>query len=396
MSIGPSAIPKDINASLHRLALEYIAKSVPSEGDCSRQAVQLCEFVSYSFMVIESASLSYGYIDGSNLAKNFVQLWPAGFLWAQYLQRTIKNLCEPSVGSNKDICKRFAEGISGFAHASSRCIEDNVKGKPLCDPRAQEFFIGFWTSSHLGDDIANEATEAFTAFMCLEGSAWSMFLDILQDRFGSARSLAAFVLDRARVALSIMDLEAINSHYRVLGMLLRALMHPIRASLFEEGVIALLMTTLTTMLDANRWTFDERRSSLELLLRMMSAVCGWTHGEKSHVAQCIKLGVLETYFRVGQISGLMENMNGKAVRDMFRHNIPVVMHLKSVSDAAHSALSKFSQRMGNRRFDIGSLSDSFKNVWTDFEILVLEHTILRHVHGLSIQRDVIYCSNVCF
>lgn len=373
------------------LACVYLSKDPPSEGDYSDTALRLGKDASYSFVLLKCVT---PYTPNVPLDMNgFMDVWPQAFRWSQYLLSAIRYIyshhSEAAADSESVASIRFAMGVYTFLHVTAKW--PSLRTDHSQDKRLFEFAVSFWAMKGVPRCISDCTTNALIQFMTgLDGDTL-IIMDVIQSHFESAGEIARLIIDRARLVLSEMDFSEMAVHYGLLALITRPEMaHPLSEAIIAEGASPFAVTSLSSILDARGWTSEDWRFPSVLCLQTIMAGCRYPDSGKL-VTEAINCGLLEVLFTVGQINGLE---NAKLANIILDEKIPLLMHRKSVFGALCRGLSDFSRKIDHQRFDIRCLQAEFRDTWQKFEILSMEHTILRHMYARGIQNVSVYCGNV--
>lgn len=373
------------------LACVYLSKDPPSEGDYSDTALRLGKDASYSFVLLKCVT---PYTPNVPLDMNgFMDVWPQAFRWSQYLLSAIRYIyshhSEADADSESVASIRFAMGVYTFLHVTAKW--PSLRTDHSQDKRLFEFAVSFWAMKGVPRCISDCTTNALIQFMTdLDGDTL-ILMDAMQSHFESAGEIARLVIDRARLVLSEMDFSAMVAHYGLLALTTRPeMVHPLSETIIAEGASPFAVTSLSSILDARGWTLEDWRFPSVLCLQTIMAGCRYPDSGK-FVIEAINCGLLEVLFTVGQINGLDNRMLTNII---LGEKIPLLMHRKSVFGALRRGHSKFSRKIDHRLFDFGRLQAEFRDTWRTFEILSMEHTVLRHMYARGIQNVFVYCGNV--
>lgn len=168
----------------------------------------------------------------------------------------------------------------------------------------------------------------------------------------------------------------------------------IRDVILNEDLASFLLDSMSVFLDATYRSLDDRYDSLMLCIRMISSVYSITSSAASYISHGFQHGLVDIFLKIGQIYNSIDKGDRMPISNMLRRRIPAFMLLKSVLQATRQDMTTVSGKLDHEPLHTSLLRGDFKGIWRDFEIVILEHSILRRVHALAIQRDHVYCSNV--
>lgn len=390
MTFDERVPPIGLQGDLFDMAVDYISKHLPQKEDFSRKTILDSVPICSAFQVLRNLPMSF--FDTSRPQTSFAQLWPHAFLWAKYLWQAAGSL---SSKDDEDICKQFAAGIASFFDTTARCIQTCEKF--LIDAEMIGFVLEFWISKDLVADVRTHAAHAMNSYHALTGyQSLDVFYKTIPTYFESPDALAAFAISRARDARHNVDFQTMPAHYGVLYLLLRPFSaHPSRTALLEKGVLPFVVDSLSFTLNATYKPFESRMNTLRYCLTIIQSICGTSDAGNPHLPRGLRHGLLEAYFKVGQILTRIDEDERVVATDILTKYIPVFLHLKPVLQAVHQGMTCYTRKLRNRPFDTGSLQGGFKDIWEDFEILTLEHCILRRIHSLRGRECNVYCGYVC-
>lgn len=388
MTYEEGSIPEELCESLFDLAAEYIAKPLPADRD---QALRLAKFVSCSFEIIRN--LLQRSVERPGIADGFLRIWPKGFTWAQNLRLAIAHMHEKDLDdAGEETCAELAVGISALLAAAAKYTQ--TTGKNLLDQKVYDFAAEFWAARTV-DPVEKEAANALHAFNELEGECLTPVFDAVAAHFGSLHEVVALAKMRAMEALIDEDLVAMAAHYGVLELLLRELCwNPAHHAFVHMDIVPLVLDSMSFLLDATDESFYDRSESLVLCQHIIASVYSLPNAGYSYVLQSFRHGLVETYLKIGRIFHLFDANYQLLVSHMLVSSIPPVMHLKPVLESARQDMTNYSTKQEHKQSYTTALEGDFKDVWRDFEVLIMEHSILRRIHALKIQRDYVYCGNV--
>lgn len=396
-NIGQRMIPTSICEDIFNLAIYYIAEGPPSANDYSYQALQRGQFVSYSFMAINNVFL--GAFDVPHVSADFIRLWPQAFLWVGYLRRAVDYLYKHDTMldayDSEEISGQFASSISVFLVASCRDTHWQTRETYFSETKVNDFIVHFWESERTTRVGSMRSAELLYHF--LKGDAWNDLLDILQRNFSSPREIARLAIGRVRVALSSFDFDAMSYHYLPIAIVLvKNERHPVHKAILEENVLPLALMSISTLLSFTSLTFAPDLETMGRCLRIVFQIYNAGAFKADYFAQGFEHGLIETYFNVGQYINLIQEDVRSLATNLLKICIPYSIYLRVQLQAVHRGMIAFSKKLRNKPFAIETLQESFKDVWQDFETLILEHTILRYIRATQGQRASVYCSNVSY
>lgn len=327
----------------------------------------------------------------------FPQVWPQAFSWTHYLRSVISHIHQQGsdlseVADGSDVSTKFAEGIATFMRVSVSWT--TLYDKHFLSEDVFDFIVAFWAMKEVPREVSDQASEVFTniKLSTLPESMWIYIFDEMLSHFESAQAIAALVLDRARVAQSKMDFESMAIHFDLLSLLIhKKLTHPISKAILTEKPMKLVVTSLSSILEARSWAFGHRQRLVTLCLRIMGAI--FTYGDSGKhliISQGLHCGLLEAYFRIGQE---FNDSLGDA-NFILQQISPLSIFSKAVFQAAYRAFLHFSRKYGNRPFNIWSLQGGFRNNWIILQTHILEHVVLQDMYAREIDTEIVYCNNV--
>lgn len=392
MTCDEETIPENLYMNIFDMAAEYIERPLPSKGDYSHHALRLAQSVCCSFRV--TRNLPSKAFEECRIAEGLLRIWPNAFTWAQYLWLAITYIHKHHLDDDgEETSREFAAGISALLVATSNCKQ--TAEKYIADEKVFSFVSEFWAARNVIQDVAKEAANAMNAFNNLGDECLCPLFDSFEARFNSFHEVVTLAKIRARDALCDMDLEAMSAHYGFLFLMTRELcLNSTRKAALDEDFISLILNTMSILLDATYRSFGDRYLPLVLCIRMISSIYSLLDAGGSYIPQGFQNGLMETYLKIGEIYEALETNSRLHVSSMFAENIPTSMHLKSVLQAVRQDMANCSRKKEHKPFHTNTLGGEFKGIWQNFEILIMEHSILRHIHTLAIQRDHVYCSNV--
>lgn len=386
------SIPEKLYKIIFDLAADYIMKPFPPEGDYSSHVLGQARSVCYSFQVIRN--LPSRAFERSSIAEGFVRIWRNGFKWAQCLRLAIAHMHKYDLDdAGKEFCGEFAAGISALLEAVAKY--EQTTEETVLDKKVYDFVAELWAARNVIQVVAKEAAKAMSALDDLEDKDRGSLVDAVETHFDSLHEVAALAMNRARDALCDMDFDAITAHYGVLYLFtVEIRWSSIRDAILNEDLASFLLDSMSVFLDASYRSLDDRYDSLMLCIRMISSVYSITSSTASYISHGFQHGLVDIFLKIGQIYNSIDKGDRMPISNMLRRRIPAFMLLKSVLQATRQDMTTVSGKLDHKPFNISLLKGDFKGIWRDFEIVILEHSILRRVHALEIQRDHVYCSNV--
>lgn len=388
MTYEEDSFPEELYESLVELAAEYVAKPLPADRI---QALRLAKSISCSFEIIRY--LLQNSVEKPGIADGFLRIWPKSFTWAQYLRLAIAHMHEKDLDdAGEEICAELAEGISALVAAAVEYTQ--TTGNNILDQKVYDFVAAFWAARYV-IPVEEDAANALRAFKDLENECLTPLVDAVAAHFGSLHDVVVLAKMRAQEALIDEDLEAMAAHYGVLELLLHELCgNPAHRAFVHMDIVPLVLDSMSFLLDATDESFDDRSESLMLCQNMMATIYSLPNAGYSYVLQSFRHGLVETYLKIGRIFHLFDADYQMLVSHMLATSIPTVMHLKPVLESARQDMTNYSRKQEHKQSYTTALQGDFKNVWRDFEVLIMEHSILRRIHALKIRRDYVYCGNV--
>lgn len=389
MTFDERVPPIGLQGDLFDMAVDYISKRLPQKEDFSRKTILVSVPICSAFQVLRNLPMSF--FDTSRPQTSFAQLWPHAFLWAKYFWQAAGSL---SSKDDEDICKQFAAGIASFFDTTARCIQTCEKF--LIDAEMIGFVLEFWTSKDLVADVRIHAAHAMNSYHALTGHrSLKLFYETIPTHFESPEALAAHAIRCARDARRDMDFETMPAHYGVLYLLLRPFaIHSVRTALLEKGVLQFVVDSLSLTLDTTHLPFQSRSGTLMYCLTIIQSICGTSDSGYPHVPRGLRHGLIEAYFKVGQVLNFIDEHERDAAFSILSKCIPVFLYMKPVMEAVHQGMTNYARKIGNRPFDTTFFNEEYRDVWDEFEVLMLEHCILRRIHSLRGLECNVYCGNV--
>lgn len=388
MTYEEDSIPEELYESLVDLAAEYVAKPLPADRI---QALRLAKSISCSFEIIRY--LLQNSVEKPGIADGFLRIWPKSFTWAQYLRLAIAHMHEKDLdNAGEEICAELAEGISALVAAAVEYTQ--TTGNNILDQKVYDFVAAFWAARYV-IPVEEDAANALRAFKDLENECLTPLVDAVAAHFGSLHDVVVLAKMRAQDALIDADLAAMSAHYGALELLLHELCwNPAHHAFVHTDLVPLVLDSMSFLLDSTDETFDDRRGPLVICQQILSLIYSLPNAGYSYVLHSFRHGLVETYLKIGRIFESFDPDDQMVALDMFALDIPTVMHLKPVLESARQDMTNYSRKQEHKQSYTTHLEGDFEVVWQDFEVLVMEHSILRRIHALEIRRDYVYCGNV--
>lgn len=327
----------------------------------------------------------------------FPRVWPQAFSWTHYLRSVISHIHQQGSDSSEaadgsDVSTKFAEGITAFMRVTiswTILYENHFLSEDVFD-----FIVAYWAMKDVPREVSDQASKVLTniKLSTLPESMWIYIFDEMLSHFESSQAIATLVLDRARVAQSKMDFESMAIHFDLLSLLIhKKLTHPISKAILAEKPVKLVVTSLSSILEARSWAFHHRQRLVTLCLRIVGSIL--TYGDSGKhliISQGLHCGLLEAYFRIGQE---FNNSLGDAIL-IFKQIGTLSVFSKAVFHAAYRGFLHFSRKFGNRPFDIWSLQGGFRDIWSGLQRRILEDVVLQNMYARGIDTELVYCNNV--
>lgn len=392
MTCDEEAIPENLYMNIFGLAAEYIERPLPSKGDYSPHALRLAQFVCCSFRV--TRNLPSKAFEECRIAEGLLRIWPNAFTWAHYLRLAITYIHKHHLDDDgEETSREFAAGISALLVATSKCKQTSEKY--IADEKVFCFVSEFWAARNVIQDVAKEAAAAMNVFNVLRDDCLSRVFDLAEAQLDSFHEVASLAKTRARDALCDMDLEAMSAHYGVLFLLTCELcFNPTRKAALDEDFISLILDSMSILLDATYRSFVDRYHPLVLCMRMFSLISSSLGAGGTYIPQGFRHGLVDMSLKIGEMYEIFQPEDRLHLSSLFEEKIPTSMHLKSVLQAVRQDMTNYSREHEHEPLYTNTLKGDFKSIWQNFEILVMEHSILRQIHAMATNRVHVYCSNV--
>lgn len=387
------SLPVNVLENIVGLASKYLSKDPPSEGDYSGPALRMGKFACYSFIAMQCVHAHARLIP---LGFGFEKVWPKAFSWTYYLHSFIRNVhqnrSDPlEAADNSELSIHFAEGIAAFMRISASwtlLYDMHFHRDDVFD-----FIVAFWATINIPREISDRATEALTVQLKMAPEIRSIYiLDLMLSHFESPQATVALTMDRARVAQSKMDREAMAIHFDLLSLLIhREIAHPISNGILSETPVAFVLTSLSSVLEAGDWSFNDRQHLVKICLRIVRSIYSYAgSGKHFIVAQALDCGLVEALYKIGQeFTDSLEDAS--LICDDI---IPLSVISKAVYQAAYRSFLDFSRKLDNQPFNLLSLQGRFGSSWNNLEIRMLELVVLQHMYARGIHTELVYCNNV--
>lgn len=387
------SLPVNVLENIVGLSSKYLSKDPPSEGDYSGPALRMGKLACYSFIAMQCVHTHARLIP---LGFGFEKVWPKAFSWTYYLHSFIRHVHQhrsdsSETADNSELSIHFAESIAAFMRISASwtlLYDMHFHRDDVFD-----FIVAFWATINIPREISDRATEALTVQLKMAPEIRSIYiLDLMLSHSESPQATVALTMDRARVAQSKMDREAMAIHFDLLSLLIhREITHPISNGILSETPVAFVLTSLSSVLEARDWSFIDRQHLVKICLRIVRSIYSYAgSGKHFIVAQALDCGLVEALYKIGQeFTDSLEDAS--LICDDI---IPLSVISKAVYQAAYRGFLDFSRKLDNQPFNLLSLQGRFGSSWNNLEIRMLELVVLQHMYARGIHTELVYCNNV--
>lgn len=386
-------LPFNVLENIVSLASKYLSKDPPSEGDYSGPALRMGKFACHSFIAMQCVHsharlIPFGF--------GFEKVWPQAFSWTYYLHSFIRHVHQhrsdsSETADNSELSIHFAESIAAFMKISASwtfLYETHFHRDDIFD-----FIVAFWATKDVPREISDRATEVLTVQLEISPESRQLYiLESMLSHFESPQATVALMMDRTRVAQFKMGCEAMKIHCDLLSLLIhREIAHPISNGILSETPVAFVLASLSSVLEARDWSFNDRQHLVKICLRIVRSIYTYAgSGKHFIVAQALDCGLVEALYKIGQeFTDSLEDAS--LICDDI---IPLSVISKAVYRAAYRGFLDFSRKLGNQPFNLLSLQGRFGSSWNNLEIRMLELVVLQHMYARGIHTELVYCNNV--